>query len=108
MREIYDIYYDELHEHCKMIIQPNSEWIPWFVDIFVEKRDELIEFLKLHNIQTRATYPEINKTPMYYSDINYTVSSYVSRCGLFLPTHSKITNNEIYHICKLIKLFLQN
>ena len=78
----------------------------WFVDIFVENRDKFIIFLKHHNIQTRATYPEINKTPMYYDDSIFINSHYISNNGLFLPTHMKLTNDEILYICNIIKLFL--
>jgi perosamine synthetase len=103
LREIFDIYYQNLSQY---MIKPQSDsWIPWFVDIFVENRDELISFLKLHNIQTRITYPEINKTPMYYNDIIHINSNYVSKYGLFLPTHILLTNNEINYISKLINLF---
>ena len=105
MREIYDLYYSYLH---KYMISPGDEgWIPWFVDIFVKKREELITFLKIHNIQTRATYPEINKTPMYLDDREFEVSHYVSSHGLFLPTHMELTDDDIKHVCKLIVFFLE-
>ena len=88
-----------------MIKPENDTWIPWFVDIFVDRRDELMKFLKIHNIQTRSTYPEINKTPMYFTDDIYDISNYVSNHGLFLPTHFLLTDNEIHFICNLIKCF---
>jgi perosamine synthetase len=108
MREIFDLYYNELSEIqsvCKMIPPTNDEWIPWFIDIFVENRDELATFLNKHNIQTRVTYPEINKTPMYFHDNDLSNSKYISTNGLFLPSHSLLTNNEIKYICEIIKLF---
>ena len=104
LRAIYELYYAHLG---KYMIAPGGEgWIPWFVDIFVEKRDELMAFLKIHNIQTRATYPEINKTPMYLDDNVFETSHYVSTHGLFLPTHMELTDDDIKHICKLIIFFL--
>jgi perosamine synthetase len=108
MREIFDLYYDELLEirHvCKMIPPMNDEWIPWFIDIFVEDRDSLIDYLKQHNIQTRVTYPQINKTPMYNNDHLLTNSEYISTCGIFLPSHTLLTNSDILFICKIIKLY---
>jgi perosamine synthetase len=104
-REIFDLYYNNLKDICKMITPPSDTWIPWFVDIFIEKRNDLMCFLKSHNIQTRATYPEINKTPMYYEDNVLPNSHYISSHGLFLPTHILLTDNDIIHICNLIKLF---
>jgi perosamine synthetase len=105
LREIFDLYYFNLKDVCKMVPPQSDTWIPWFVDIFVEKRDELMTFLKSHNIQTRATYPEINKTPMYFDEYTFTNSHYISTHGLFLPTHMLLTDSEIIHICNLIRLF---
>jgi perosamine synthetase len=108
MREIFDLYYKELSEinmYCKIIEPPNDEWIPWFIDIFVEERDNLAIFLNKHNIQTRITYPEINKTPMYFDNEVLVNSRYISSNGLFLPSHTLLTNNEIKYICEIIKLY---
>jgi perosamine synthetase len=108
LRQIFDLYKKYLNDlHCKTIDPQSDEWIPWFIDIFVNKRDELMNFLKIHNIQTRATYPEINKTPMYYSDITYPISNSVSNNGLFLPSHILLTNEQIIYICKIINLFYE-
>lgn len=106
MRQIFDLYYDNLQNYCKMLPPDSDTWIPWFVDIFVDDRENLMNFLKLHNIQTRPTYPEINKTPMYYSDTDLPVSKYVSSYGLFLPSHTLLTDNDINFICNIIKLFI--
>jgi perosamine synthetase len=108
LREMFNLYKKHLNPlYCKMITAQSNEWIPWFIDIFVDKRDKLMEFLKLHNIQTRATYPEINKTPMYFSDITYPISNYVSNSGLFLPSHTLLTDEQILYICKVINLFYE-
>jgi perosamine synthetase len=107
MRQIYDKYYDCLKDNSSIrMIEPTfNGWIPWFVDIFINKRDDLMNFLKIHNIQTRSTYPEINKTPMYNDDKEFAISKYVSDNGLFLPSHTVLTDTEIEHICKLINIF---
>ncbi len=109
MRQIYNKYYECLKDNTSIrMIKPTFDgWIPWFVDIFVDKRDDLMNFLKIHNIQTRSTYPEINKTPMYEDGKEFTVSKYVSDTGLFLPSHTLLTDSEIEHICNLIKVFYQ-
>jgi len=105
MKEIFNLYYTNLKNE-NIILKSNYEnWIPWFIDIFTDNRTELINFLKIHNIQTRVTYPEINKTPMYLDDNIFENSSYISNYGLFLPSHTLLTNSEINYICELIKLF---
>lgn len=105
MREIFDLYYNELKDIVEMRAPHNDEWIPWFIDIFIDKREELVEFLKKHKISTRPVYGEINKTKMYYNKKIFVNSQYVSEHGLFLPSYITIKDNDIKHICKLIKFF---
>lgn len=107
MREIFDRYYSNLSglDGLKMFAPQSDTWIPWFIDIFTQKRDELTNFLKIHNIQTRPTYPEINKTPMYNDSKEYPVSKWISETGLFLPSHTLLENDQIDHICNLIRVF---
>ncbi len=106
LQEIWARYYSKLQQY--MIPPTYDGWLPWFVDIFIKDRDALVEFLKVHNVQTRPTYPEIHKTPMYaeYQDHKFPVSEYVSAQGLFLPTHTCITNEEIDYVCKLVEFYL--
>ena len=104
IREIYDLYYKYLSDY--MIKPLSDEWIPWFVDIYIDNRSELIEFLKKHQIYTRSVYCEINKTNVYYSDEVLKNSNYVCNHGLFLPSYITLTDNEIIYICKLIKIYL--
>ena len=91
-----------------MIPPLNDEWIPWFIDIYVNNRDSIISYLKEHNIQTRAVYGEINKTNIYYSEEIIPNSNYCCKTGLFLPSYITIKNEDIKHICKLIKLYYKN
>lgn len=108
MREIYDLYYKNINNVCKMIPPMNDEWIPWFIDIYVDDRDELSEFLKVHNIQTRITYPQVHETTTYLTNNNnnsYESSEYYSSKGLFLPSHTLLTNDEILYISSIIQLY---
>ena len=105
MREIYDLYYDELKNIVEIKKPLSDEWIPWFVDILINNRDELVDFLKKHKISTRPVYGEINKTKMYYDINTFKNSNYISSNGLFLPSYITIKNEDIKHICKLIKFF---
>lgn len=105
MREIFDIYYNELKDVVKMIKPLNDEWLPWFVDIYIEDRESLIFFLKNHMIQTRPVYGEINKTPIYYDDNTLKNSNYICNNGLFVPSYITLNDEDIYFICNLIKVF---
>ena len=105
MREIYDLYYNELKDIVEMCPPLNDEWIPWFIDIYIDRREELIDFLKKHMISTRPVYGEINKTNMYYNENIFENSNYVSSKGLFLPSFITLKNEDILQICKLIKFY---
>lgn len=107
MREIYDLYYENLHKYIKMHKPTSDEWIPWFVDIYIENREDLMYFLKQHKIITRPVYGEINKTNIYYSKKTLTNSNYICNHGLFLPSFVTLKNTDILHICNLIKLFFK-
>lgn len=106
LREIYHIYFNELNDYVTMIKPPSHEWIPWFVDIYLEERDDLMKYLKKHKISTRPVYGEINKSPIYYDERILNNSAYICSHGLFLPSYITLTNDDIYFICKVIKTFI--
>ncbi len=106
MKEIYNLYYDQLSH---LMIKPLSdEWIPWFVDIYIDNRSVLIDFLKKHQINTRPVYGSIDKSKVYYKEQILPNSNYVCNKGLFLPSYITLTDNEILYICKLIKCWYEN
>ena len=108
MQEMYKLYYENLKNIVKMIPSLNEEWLPWFIDIYISDRDDLMKFLKQHKVGVRPVYGEINKTNIYNSDIVFRNSNYVCNNGLFLPSYITLTNNEIIYICKLIKCWYLN
>lgn len=109
MSEIYNLYYQELKNYIKMLPPLFEGWHPWFIDIYCPSnifRTDLIYYLKQHKIQTRETYVEINKTSMYYEDSILPNSNYVSNNGLYLPSYVTLTNEQIIHVCNLIRTFI--
>jgi perosamine synthetase len=111
MKEIFTLYKKHLAQTSSIQLLDgcgNESWIPWFVDILVEDRPNLMKFLKQHQIDTRICYPSIHTTPMYSAqgtDSSFLHSSTISDKGLFLPTHFKLTDNEIRYIVHIIKTF---
>ena len=108
MRQIYNLYYQNLKDNYEMRKPLSEEWIPWFVDIYLENREELMSFLKKHKINTRAVYGEINKTSVYYSEENLINSQFICSQGLFLPSYVDITDSQINYICNLLILYRSN
>jgi perosamine synthetase len=78
---------------------------PWFIDIFAENRDELMNHLKDHHIGTRMMYPPINKQRAYNAEGNYPHSYLVGEKGLWLPSASQLTNDQIDMVCQRIREF---
>lgn len=106
MRRLFDMYRSLLKSpEVSMLIPQNSEWIPWFVDILVEDRDALAVFLKAHNIQTRVTYPSIHATNVYKEVGEFPNTHVISSKGLFLPSHTLVSDADIEYICKIINLY---
>lgn len=78
---------------------------PWFIDVLVEKRTELMGFLKSRGIGTRLMYPPINKQEAYNSKGYFEVSELVGTKGLWLPSSNQLSDFEIDRTTTAIKEF---
>jgi len=78
---------------------------PWFIDVLAENRDRLAQYLKQNGVGTRTMYPPINKQEAYQIEGNHAVSNLVGEKGLWLPSASQLTDNQIDQICQLIHDF---
>jgi perosamine synthetase len=76
---------------------------PWFIDVFAEDRDNLQSYLKGKGIGTRVMYPPINKQKAYDQPGEYPISNIVGHKGLWLPSASQLTNEQIDSICQSIE-----
>jgi perosamine synthetase len=109
-REILKLYLHLLAEveEIKFFRQDLEFTTPWFIDVMVKKREALMQFLKENGIGSRVMYPPINKQLAYRMAGNHPVSDKVGTQGLWLPSGSRLTNEEITTICSVIKSFYQN
>lgn len=109
MKEIYKRYYLHLEKlkFIKFFKQDLIHTTPWFIDVLVENRENLITHLKKNGVGTRVMYPPINKQKAYGIPGDYPISNTVGEKGLWLPSSSKLTNNQIDFVCNLIKQFYQ-
>jgi perosamine synthetase len=78
---------------------------PWFMDVLVANRSELVQFLKSNEIGTRPMYPPINRQKAYNYPGDFPVSNDVGKRGLWLPSFVQITDNEIDFVCEKIMMF---
>lgn len=78
---------------------------PWFIDILCERRNELREHLKKRGVGTRAMYPPVNKQEAYQRDGHHPVSELVGQQGLWLPSSSQLTDEQIETVCASVTEF---
>tara|TARA_B110000240_G_scaffold166937_1_gene188495 strand:+ start:4458 stop:5546 length:1089 start_codon:yes stop_codon:yes gene_type:complete len=107
MKEIYARYRENLlnFKEVQFFNQDLKNTTPWFIDIKAQKRDDLMAFLKLNNIGSRIMYPPINKQQAYNVEGEHIVSNEIGVSGLWLPSSSKLTDEQIDFICEKIKEF---
>jgi perosamine synthetase len=106
-KEIYKIYKDKLSDvrEIQFFDQDLIYTTPWFIDTLVENRIELIKFLKENDIGSRIMYPPINSQDAYRITGNYPVSNLVGKKGLWLPSASQLTNENVIRIVNTIRQF---
>jgi perosamine synthetase len=101
--------YEELLKDVKQIefIPTNYEnTTPWFIDILVDNRKDLQDYLKSEGIGTREFYPPLHSEPAYGYEGSYPVTEEISRKGLWLPSAAQLTDDQIIFICgKIVKFF---
>lgn len=106
-KQIYKLYQKYLGKipQIKFIETNLKEVAPWFIDIFVPGNRKLKDYLKSQNIGSRLIYPALNSEPVFKIKGNFPVSQKVARRGLWLPSSSFLTDQQIKFICQKIKDF---
>jgi perosamine synthetase len=107
MREIYTRYMENLIniKEVQFFDQDLQNTTPWFIDVKVDNREELMTSLKQSNIGSRTMYPPINKQQAYNVKGSHIVSNLIGEKGLWLPSSSKLTNDQVDYVCEVIKEF---
>ena len=85
-----------------------ADTAPWFIDIFVDDPNALQTYLKEKGIGTRRIYPAIHTQKIYadtYREKNFQVSEHYASRGLWLPSSSKLSDDEIDYIVNAIRMY---
>jgi perosamine synthetase len=108
-KEIFALYQRELKEVPQIqFIETNLEdTSPWFVDILVPDPSALKNYLAERGIGTRPFFPPIHSQPPYGLNEQYPNTEYVSTHGLWLPSSSFLSDEDIKRVCNEIKVFYQ-
>lgn len=108
-KEIYALYRKHLEGTPGLgLIRTNLEdTSPWFMDILVldGQRENLIGYLNEKGIGSRPFYPALHAEPVYGLTGSYPATERISKQGLWLPSSSKLTDDQIVYICGKIKYF---
>ena len=108
-KEIYKVYRNLLQDvdRIKLIDINLEDCSPWFIDILVkdsETRDSLTVFLNEKEIGTRPFYPAIHTQPPYsHVKGDFKNSLGISQRGLWLPSSSFLSDEDIERVCTEIK-----
>jgi perosamine synthetase len=108
-KEILKLYRDYLKPFSGISFfeQDLVNTTPWFIDILAENKNELKKYLKENGIGTRDMYPPINKQKAYNIEGSFPVADLVGLKGLWLPSSSNLTNENIEFISqKILEFYL--
>jgi perosamine synthetase len=106
-KEMYRQYRERLRkiEQVELIPTDLEDTAPWFVDVLVERRAELIAHLRSKSIGSREFYPALHGCPVYRREESCPVAEEVAARGLWLPSSVKLTDDDIDRVCAAIQGF---
>jgi len=113
-KEIFNEYYKHLSKIKNISLcknQKNKQSIFWMTSILIKDecnitRDEIMKKLdKEYNIDSRPVFPKVSKFPMF-EEVDNTISEYVSKRGINLPSTVLLTKEDIIRVCNAIKEIL--
>lgn len=105
-RKQIENWYDKYLEGIVGIIKPFERNILWMYDLIVYNRNELIDFLKEKGIETRLYFKPMRVQPMYREELsNDSIALQISKNGMYLPTYTQMTEEDVKFICDTIKSF---
>lgn len=106
-KEMYRLYREFLQNipQIEFIDTDLQDTAPWFIDIIVKgERDKLASFLNKKGIGTRPFYPAIHTQPPYsHVKGSFPNSNWAACSGLWLPSSSFLTDDDVQYVCKNIK-----
>ena len=88
LKKIYTIYREALQklEWIKLIpVDVEDGEVPLYVEIMVEEREKIMEYLASKNIQTRAIYPDLDSAKHLNCENDYPNARVFGKQGLVLP-----------------------
>ncbi|TAM53883.1 MAG: DegT/DnrJ/EryC1/StrS family aminotransferase [Acidobacteria bacterium] len=106
-KEMYKTYQTELAGADEVTFLPTDleHVTPWFVDILVSDPAGLREHLKGCQIGSRPVYPALHSQPAFGLVGRFPNSEFVARHGLWLPSSSFLSDEDIRFVCQAIRTY---
>jgi perosamine synthetase len=114
-RENAYLYNRLLKDTSGITLPPEKEWaknVFWMYSILINdkfgmSRDELIGRLRKQEIDTRTFFIPLHEQPVFqnmglFEGEKYPVAEELGRRGLYLPSSSGLTEDQIKHVCQAI------
>jgi len=107
LKKIFTLYDELIHQNRSITIPPRKpETQLWYFDILTKKRAKLFEFLKNSKIMTRKFYRPLNVHKPFRTK-EFPISSKISSVGLYLPSSSDLTSEDVQLISNKINSFFK-
>lgn len=81
---------------------------PWFMDVYVDDPKSLGQFLREEGIGSRPVYPPLHTQPCYAHlrpSGSFPTTERLAQRGLFLPSSSFLTDDQIREVCDAIRAY---
>lgn len=104
-RKQIEIWYQQYLSMPGIVYSPKRD-VLWMYDIQVEDRDALMKYLADNGIETRMFFKPMHCQPMYKRQVPLDNNAdRFSRLGMYLPTYTELTEEDVKFICNTIKEF---
>lgn len=95
--EWYDKYLD------KKVQMPQRQ-VVWMYDIRVSDQEGMYEYLKTQEIESRVFFKPMTQQPMYKEGAS-TKADFYAKCGLYLPTYTQLTEEDVKLISEKVNSY---
>ena len=85
-----------------------DEVSPWFIDVLVPDPLALRQHLDANGIGSRPVYPVLHSQPAFNRPGHFPGAEYVAQHGLWLPSSSFMTDDDIHRVCQTIHDFYRS
>jgi len=107
VRQIYDLYLEELNEVDLINLPDYDGYVPWLSDIMFHQQNLNIKVNKTldekYGIETKLGYKPLNLQPLYKSDQPYPNGEFFYSRILYLPSTPQLSDSDIHYITYCLK-----